>query len=245
MNFEKKDEVRIMPEFIEYYESLGLSNFYKESDDIVYKDSDCKLGRITVIQNDVAQVDFWNSVPSKFTIKLDHLILVTKASDRPQVAADPIGPVKENKADAETLRRAGIVERRNFVEAQQVTSDFLDKHVNSQPKKYNEGKPRTDLISGEFTLALGKALAYGANKYDEKKGHTPNYLKGRGFLYSDLIGALERHLAKFKMGINEDEDSSLEHIVQVAVNAMFLYNYRVSGKGIDDRIVLKELKNEI
>jgi hypothetical protein len=61
---------------------------------------------------------------------------------------------------------------------------------------------------------------------------------GDGFLYSDLLGALERHLAKFKSGINVDDESSLEHIVQVAVNAMFLYNYRISGKGIDDRIEL-------
>jgi len=108
----------------------------------------------------------------------------------------------------------------------------------TEPKKYNAGKPRTDLISGEFTLALGEALAYGADKYDEVKGETPNYLKGDGFLYSDLLGALERHLAKFKSGINVDEESELEHIVQVAVNAMFLYNYRISGKGKDDRIEL-------
>ena len=106
------------------------------------------------------------------------------------------------------------------------------------PKKYNDGKPRTDLISGEFILGLGKALQYGADKYDEDKADTPNYLKGDGFLYSDLIGALERHMAKFKSGINIDEESGLEHILQVAVNAMFLYNYRISGKGIDNRVKL-------
>lgn len=112
--------------------------------------------------------------------------------------------------------------------------------MSDSPKKYNKGKPRTDLISGEFTLALGKALGYGADKYDEVKGETPNYLKGEGFLYSDLLGALERHLAKFKSGINLDNESGLEHIIQVAVNAMFLYNYRISDKGIDDRIILKK-----
>lgn len=108
------------------------------------------------------------------------------------------------------------------------------------PKKYNKGKSRTDLISGEFTLALGDALRYGAEKYEEVKGETPNYLKGDGFLYSDILGALERHLAKFKSGINIDDESGLEHVIQIAVNAMFLYNYRISGKGVDDRVSLRK-----
>ena len=115
-------------------------------------------------------------------------------------------------------------------------------YPSEEPKKYNAGKPRTDLISGEFTLALGEALGYGADKYGEVKGELPNYLKGDGHYYSNLIGSLERHLANFKAGVNIDEESGLEHIILVAVNAMFLYNYRVSDKGVDDRVVLKELK---
>lgn len=107
--------------------------------------------------------------------------------------------------------------------------------------KLDKGKPRVDLIRPEFLLSLGEALSYGFNKYNETVGDTPNYLKDEGFHYSRLIGALERHLYKFKMGIDIDDESGLEHIIQVAVNAMMLHSYRVSKKGIDDRINLEEL----
>lgn len=113
------------------------------------------------------------------------------------------------------------------------------------PKKFNSGKPRTDLISGEFILGLGQALQYGAEKYGEDKSDVPNYLKGEGHLYSDLIGSLERHAAYFKSGVNIDEESSIEHILLVAVNAMFLYNYRISGSGIDNRVILKKNDDEL
>ena len=114
--------------------------------------------------------------------------------------------------------------------------------IKEEPKKFNSGKPRTDLISGEFILGLGQALQYGADKYGEDKADVPNYLKGDGHLYSDLIGSLERHVAYFKSGVNIDEESGLEHLLLAAVNAMFLYNYRISGKGKDNRVVLNEKK---
>jgi hypothetical protein len=112
------------------------------------------------------------------------------------------------------------------------------------PKKYNDNKPMMSLIRPEFTKALAEALSYGAVKYQEEKGDTPNYLKGGGFLYSDIIDSLERHLNSFKTGINLDEESGLEHIIQVAVNAMFLHSYRVSGLGKDDRFSLKSLDDK-
>lgn len=116
-----------------------------------------------------------------------------------------------------------------------------------EPKKYDNGKPRMDLIRPEFSLALGECLGYGANKYDEPRGDTPNYLKGDGFNYSTIIASLERHIAAFKMGQDLDEESGLNHLAHAAVNLMFLHTYSLCEKGIDDRVVIgggNESKNK-
>ena len=108
------------------------------------------------------------------------------------------------------------------------------------PVKHDNNKPRLDLIRPEFTLALGEVLAYGADKYNEPVGETPNYLKGDGFNYSRILGSLERHIAEFKMGVNIDPESSKHHLAHAAANVMFLLTYELSDKGIDDRTLLKK-----
>lgn len=109
--------------------------------------------------------------------------------------------------------------------------------------KLDGGKSRVDLVRPEFILELGKTLGYGANKYNESIGEIPNYLKDNGFHYSRLIAAMERHLLSFKMGVDIDEENGENyHIIQVACNAMMLYAYLQSGKGIDDRLNLKKLR---
>lgn len=108
------------------------------------------------------------------------------------------------------------------------------------PVKHDQGKPRMDLIRPEFTLELGKALAYGADKYNEKHGEIPNYLKGGGFNYSKILASLERHIAQWKGGENTDEESGLSHLAHAAVNVMFLLTYELTDKGVDDRVKLEK-----
>lgn len=108
------------------------------------------------------------------------------------------------------------------------------------PLKFDQGKSRLDLIRPEFTLGLGEALAYGANKYSEKAGETPNYLCGEGLNYSKVLGSLERHIAQWKMGVDIDEESGLHHLKLAAANIMFLLTYESCDKGIDDRVRLKK-----
>lgn len=108
----------------------------------------------------------------------------------------------------------------------------------ASPKKFDTGKPRTDLIRPEFILALGEVLGYGADKYSEPIGETPNYLKGEGFQYSRIIGSLERHIQEWKMGVNIDKESNKHHLAHAAANIMFLLTYELTEKGIDDRVVL-------
>jgi len=107
-----------------------------------------------------------------------------------------------------------------------------------EPKKFDNGKARLDLVRPEFTLALGEVLAYGADKYSEPVGETPNYLKGDGFNYSRILGSLERHIQQFKMGISIDEESGKHHLAHASANLMFLLTYELTGSGINDIVIL-------
>mgnify|MGYP003640509256 CR=1 FL=1 len=111
-----------------------------------------------------------------------------------------------------------------------------------EPTKYNSGKPLMNLVRPEFVKGVAEALTYGATKYDEKRGDTPNYLKGEGFHYTTLLDSLERHLNSFKSGVDIDEESGIHHLLLAATNIMFLHTYEVSDKGVDDREVLNEKK---
>ena len=180
-------------------------------------------GRVVeVLDSKTVMVDFWTTSPAKFPIRNIYLEL---SRTREQVERD-----------------AGI-----FVEdSKELVNDAVDKiheeneinKTQSYPIKFDAGKPRMDLIRPEFTLALGEALAYGAEKYGEEVGSIPNYLTGNGFNYSKIIGSLERHIAKWKMGEDIDEESGLNHLCMATANLMFLYTYSVSDKGVDDRVVL-------
>lgn len=102
--------------------------------------------------------------------------------------------------------------------------------------KHDQGKPRTDLMLGPGMLAIGEALAYGAKKYT-----TParvgdwNYRDGQGLEWSRLLGALTRHLCKFAMRIELDDESGLPHIAHVGACAIMLCNLVIGKQGKDDR----------
>jgi len=227
--FDIKDEVIIKPEFIEYYESSGLAQIRKS-------ENLSKIGRVTVV-NDMkllVQVDFWSSTPSKFTVKMEHLTLVSRASDRPDVSAEPMGAVV-NKNDAQKLlAREGVIE-----ESEMEMFEIPDfNNMEEAPKKHNAGKPMMSLIRPEFLEGLATALTYGATKYDEKRGDLPNYLQGQGFHYTEILDSLMRHLNAWQKGEDLDPESKLNHLNLASANLMFLVTYINSEKGIDDRVKL-------
>lgn len=168
-----------------------------------------KKGRvIEVLDSKTVMVDFWDTKPAKIPVK-SRLLELSRTREQVEIDA---GIIPAKKVD--TISKKEV------------------------PLKFDQGKPRMDLIRPEFTLGLGEALAYGANKYKEEIGKTPNYLKGEGLNYSNIIGSLERHIAQWKMGVDIDEESGLHHLQLAAANLMFLYTYEKSDKGVDDRVKL-------
>ena len=95
-------------------------------------------------------------------------------------------------------------------------------------KKFNEGKPRVELIVPEFLEALGNVLAKGAIKYDDD-----NFKKG--IPYRDSIGSILRHVYKFMRKEDYDEEMGEHHLICAAANCMMLYYNFLYNKEKDNR----------
>lgn len=89
----------------------------------------------------------------------------------------------------------------------------------SQGVKYDNDKPRMDLLVSEVPVALesvAKALTLGAEKYP------PNNWQRVPDGSSRYTAALLRHLTAYHKGEKVDPESGLSHLAHVATNAMFI-----------------------
>lgn len=84
--------------------------------------------------------------------------------------------------------------------------------------KYDQGKPRMDLLDAAALEGLAKVLTFGANKYAADNWRA-------GIQYSRLISSLLRHLAAIQRGELIDPESGLPHIDHLGCNWMFLSNF--------------------
>lgn len=81
--------------------------------------------------------------------------------------------------------------------------------------KFDQDKPRMDLLDPSFTIGVAKVLTFGANKYEAN-----NWRKGIQF--SRLISAIHRHLAAIQQGEFIDPESGEPHVYHIGCNIMFL-----------------------
>ena len=103
--------------------------------------------------------------------------------------------------------------------------------------RYNEGKPRYDLIPPEFMEALAHHFRVGALKYADR-----NWEKGMswGICFSSLMN----HAWKWMRGEEVDQETGSHHMIAVAWNAMAIYIYYKRGIGTDTRNNLTHAKQE-
>lgn len=94
--------------------------------------------------------------------------------------------------------------------------------------KYDAGKPSMSLIDREALIQLANVLDYGARKYSAH-----NWRKG--IQWSRTIDAAIRHLVAFNDGEDMDPETGLNHIAHAMCNCMFLLNFYVNHKELDDR----------
>ena len=92
---------------------------------------------------------------------------------------------------------------------------MTDKNPSFGGSKYNGDKIQVELVDLDvMLLETAKPLTIGAIKYDEN-----NWKKG--LPEGDIIGALERHLIKFKRGELIDPDTGTDHRANMLCNMMF------------------------
>lgn len=101
--------------------------------------------------------------------------------------------------------------------------------------RYDEGKPRTDLLCPTALMAVAKVLEVGAEKYGEHNWKL-------GMQWSKVLGSLLRHTFKFMKGEDIDEETGLPHVDLMHANTMFLCNYYREHKAYDNRFKKKEGK---
>ena len=95
-------------------------------------------------------------------------------------------------------------------------------------RKFDEGKPRPELIAPEMIEALGTILAFGATKYDDR-----NWEKGMN--WSRCFGALMRHMWAWWRGEDKDAETGQSHLWHSSCCLMFLIAYEQRKIGKDDR----------
>ena len=101
-----------------------------------------------------------------------------------------------------------------------------------QAVKYDDGKPRMDLLDPYAIEQLACVLGYGARKYEAW-----NWAKG--LRYSRLLAAALRHLFAFAKGQDTDEESGLPHLAHCMCCLMMLLAMTQRHPELDDREVKK------
>lgn len=104
-------------------------------------------------------------------------------------------------------------------------------HPPEEGKKFDEGKPRYDLLAPELLEEVSKVLAFGAQKYGDR-----NWEKGMD--WHRPFGALMRHSWAWWKGEELDQESGLSHLSHAACNLMFLLAYSKRLVGKDTRSVM-------
>lgn len=83
-------------------------------------------------------------------------------------------------------------------------------------RKFDQEKPRMDLLPFDALVAVADVLTYGARKYAADSWRTIPDATQR------YEAAMLRHLAAYKAGEVVDAKSGLPHLAHLACNALFL-----------------------
>ena len=127
-----------------------------------------------------------------------------------------------------------------ILNATRETGDEIAKHIDKlvngsatgQATKFDDGKPRWDLLPYDALNAVTRVMMHGAGKYGDR-----NWLQGGP--WGRFYAATFRHLTAWFLGENNDPDSGESHIAHACCNILFLLTYILRGLGDDNRDKLK------
>lgn len=96
--------------------------------------------------------------------------------------------------------------------------------------KFDEGKPRFDLIPPHALEALADLYRKGADKYGDRNWE-------KGMAWGRIFRALVSHTWKWWRGEDFDPTDGQHHLIAVAWNSFTLYEYQRRKIGEDNRSV--------
>ena len=147
------------------------------------------------------------------------------------IATDFYKKLEEERREEEAHRSYVLVPSTH--DLQKAVEDSLDSSgeliIPEDPAvKYDDGKPRYDLIPPEALDGLARLYGMGAGKYEDRNWE-------KGMCWSRVFAAMMRHAWKWWRGEEYDQDDGQHHLLSVMWCAMALYTYFVRRSGTDDR----------
>lgn len=110
------------------------------------------------------------------------------------------------------------------------------KHYQSESQdkgvKYDQGKPKMDLIPPNALLAVGAVFEFGAKKYAERNWE-------KGLTSGQLQGAALRHIIQWGSGQDLDEESKLNHLAHACCCLLMLIELSQCANFVDTRTKLR------
>lgn len=94
--------------------------------------------------------------------------------------------------------------------------------------KFDSEKPKMGLIPSKPLIDVAKVLTFGARKYQQ-------YNWKKGFDYSRLYDAAQRHLTAWNDNETYDSESNLNHLAHAICDLMFLLDQHYTMPERDDR----------
>lgn len=227
MNFQKKDEVRILPEFIDLYDGMGLKNILNNA--IKHKvtgKNPSKVGRITALGEDYAQVDFWNSTPNKFTIKITHLELVKKA-DNPDEQG--IGAIITEEDAVSKLVEAGLLEEDEYESELVKRKEAADFITGKEPKvtsAYEEAhlRPGAAMAGLPIPVKENNALQVqkGGSHYKDLAIQPIEYITKNNLSFGQ--GNVIKYITRYKNKNGLEDLEKAKHMIELMINLEYKNN---------------------
>lgn len=95
--------------------------------------------------------------------------------------------------------------------------------------KYDDGKPRYDLLPADALHEVVRVLTFGAQKY------VPHNWEN-GIQYGRVFGAIMRHMWAYWRGEDLDPETNIHHVAHAVTNGLFLLAFVLRGMSdFDDR----------
>lgn len=107
--------------------------------------------------------------------------------------------------------------------------------ADGQGLRFNDGKPRYDLLPPDALDALADHYRKGAEKYDARNWE-------RGMAWCKCFASLMRHGWAWLRGEDYDPETGTHHMIAVAWNAIALFVYHERKIGEDDRHIITKNK---